>query len=207
MKWLERAYCWINTPDLDQLSRAAAELRFAISRALVHAHLHTEAPDRLDKAENLAQFLENELGDTMMVLLLRLEILVATPAESFDSSSYASVIRRMITTTDLSDVTFKVILHHIRKLEDKSPSTGMTLLDQFLQGKILSSGCGDWIERVTVLRTYMATTYRESQDTSKSLATLFDGIKETGHMPLSAITTNAIQTVGYVRLEVFAALC
>ncbi|KAH7021231.1 meiosis protein SPO22/ZIP4 like-domain-containing protein [Microdochium trichocladiopsis] len=194
-KWLQRAYIWINTPEIDQLSKEGAELRLAITRSLIQAHLHTEASDNMEQAENLIQSLEGEIGNTMMVLLLRLEILVATPGESFDSSSYASVMRRMIETTEMSDITFKVIVHHIRKLEDKSPSTSMDLVDQFLRMKVLPTTRADWIERLVVLRTHMATSHRETEITSQGMTVLLDQIKDVAQTPFSATATNAIQTI------------
>lgn len=195
VKWLSIAHEWINTPELDQLSKEAAELRLALTRALTQAHLHTEAHDRLEKAESLIVSLEGELGDAMMILLLRLEVLVADPGESFDASSYASVVRRMIATAELTDTTFKAILHHIRKLEDKSPSTGIGLLDQFLKAKVMPLGSDKWIEHVAVLRTHMAVSHRETDVTCKDLLSLLDEVKTVTEKTFSASATNAIQTV------------
>lgn len=195
VKWLSIAREWINTPELDQLSKEAAELRLALTRALIQAHLYTEAHDRLEKAESLIVSLEGELGDAMMVLLLRLEVLVADPGESFDASSYASVVRRMIATAELTDTTFKAILHHIRKLEDKSPSTGIGLLDQFLKIKVVPAGLDKWIEHVAVLRTHMAVSRRETDVTCKDLLSLLDEVKTVTKNTFSTTATNAIQTV------------
>jgi len=195
VKWLSRAHQWINTPELHQLSKEAAELRLAVARALIQAYLHTEAPDRLKQAEDLIMSLEGEFGDSMMILLLRLEALAATPGESFDASSYASVTRRMKATAELTDTTFKVILYHIRKLEDKSPSTSIGLLDQFLKVKVMPSGFDEWIERVAVLRSLMAVSHRETDVTCKDLVLLLDEVKLVAKKTFSTTATNAIQTV------------
>ncbi|KAI1809954.1 meiosis protein SPO22/ZIP4 like-domain-containing protein [Poronia punctata] len=96
VKWLERAHELLNAQDLDRLSRDALELRLAISQALVQVYLDMRTPDYFDRAENHVAYIESELGDKLIVLLLRIELLLSSPAETFDSDAYAGILRRMM---------------------------------------------------------------------------------------------------------------
>ncbi|OTA88788.1 hypothetical protein M434DRAFT_23602 [Hypoxylon sp. CO27-5] len=173
-KWLERAYESINTQNLEQLSREAIELRLTISQALVRAYLNTNTADGFQKAEDHVRYIESGFGDKLVVLLLRLELLLSSPAEVFDSNAYASVLRRMISSLDISDSSFNLMIHHIRKLDDKSPSLGSSVLDEFIVSRVLPTQHDPWVERAVVLRTQMATTHRETLETIQALSTIFD---------------------------------
>ncbi|KAI0101809.1 meiosis protein SPO22/ZIP4 like-domain-containing protein [Nemania sp. FL0031] len=100
-KWLERAHHLINGQDISQLSRDAIELRLAISQVLIQVYLDIGGLDYIDRAKNHVAYIENELGDKLIVLLLRTEILIRSPAETFDSEAYADILRRMIRTVDV----------------------------------------------------------------------------------------------------------
>ncbi|RYP34710.1 hypothetical protein DL767_004156 [Monosporascus sp. MG133] len=177
-KWLDRAYDTINSPGLDQLSREAVELRMAISQALVHAHLNAGTDHSFQKAENLVAYMESEIGDKLAVLLLRLELLLKSPAEVFDSPGFAAVLRRLIRNTDISETTFKIILHHVRILDSKSPTLACEILDYFFGTRVLPSHRKEWIDKVVVFRTQMATSRRDTAESIQSLAMILDAIEE-----------------------------
>ncbi|KAI1751205.1 meiosis protein SPO22/ZIP4 like-domain-containing protein [Xylaria castorea] len=100
-KWLERAYELINAQKIGQLSRDAIELRLAISQALIQVYLDIGSPDYMSRAENHIAYIESELGDKLIVLLFRTEILLRSPAEIFDSEAYTDILRRMMRTVAL----------------------------------------------------------------------------------------------------------
>ncbi|KAI1128228.1 meiosis protein SPO22/ZIP4 like-domain-containing protein [Nemania abortiva] len=100
-KWLERAYDLINSQDIGQLSRDAIEMRLAISQALIQVYLDIGSLEYIERAKNHVAYIENELGDKLIVLLLRTEILIHSPAETFDSEAYADILRRIIRTVAL----------------------------------------------------------------------------------------------------------
>ncbi|KAI0503144.1 meiosis protein SPO22/ZIP4 like-domain-containing protein [Xylaria bambusicola] len=118
-KWLERALELINSQEMSQLSRDAIELKLAISQALIQAYLDVGSPDYINRAENHIAYLEDGLGDKLVVLLFRTEVLLRSPAETFDSKAYASILHRMMKAADISESSFKLIMHHIRKLDEK----------------------------------------------------------------------------------------
>lgn len=191
VKWFERANDVINGQELEQLSREGVELRLAILQALVTALLGTGTPEGLDKAKGYVDFIEAEAGNKFVVSLLKLELLQKTPAEVFDSDAYGDVLRHIIRNFSFSDSGFKLIMHHIRKLHDKSPGAGCAVLDDFIVA--LSSAENDgWIEKAVVTRMWMITNQRDSVETINSV----QGVLKCLANPLSAEAAVAAQAVG-----------
>lgn len=191
IKWFERANEVINSPGLEQLSREGIELRLAILQALVTALLGAGTPEGLERAKNYVNFIEAEAGNKFVVSLLKLELLQKTPAEVFDSEPYADVLRYIIRNFTFSDSGFKLIMHHIRKLHDKSPGAGCAVLDDFILA--LSGAEKDgWMEKAVVTRMWMITNQRDSVETTTAAHDVL------GHLsrPLSADAAVAAQAVG-----------
>lgn len=194
-KWLERSYDVINTQEIEELSRQAVELRLAILQALVNAHLNGGTDDDFKKAENYVAYMESHIGDKFTVLLLRLEMLLKTPAEVFDSNAFAGILRRMIRNTELSDTTLKIILHHIHTLNDKSPTLASEVLDYFFGDRVLPSQHEEWIEKATVFRTQIAITARDTVAPVESLMVILDAVEHNVHQPLGVPATFSIHMV------------
>ncbi|KAL2263859.1 hypothetical protein VTK26DRAFT_4655 [Humicola hyalothermophila] len=196
IKWFERANEVVNTPGLEQLSREGLELRLAIVQALVTALLGTGTPDGLDKARNHVDLLESEASNKFVVSLLKLELLQRTPAEVFDSERYADVLRHIIRKSTYSESGFKLVMHHIRKLHDKSPGAGCAVLDDFILA-LTSAEKAMWTERAVVTRMWMITNQRDSVETIKAA----QGVLEHLSMPLSAEAAVAAQALLWKKLE------
>ncbi len=194
-KWLERSYEVINSQEIEQLSREAVELRLSISQTLFHAHLNGGAENGLQRAENHVACLESEVGDKLTVLLLRLELLLKSPAETFDSSSYADVLRRMIRITDLTEGTMQIILHHIHTLSKKSPTLASKVLDSFFGSQVLPSHHQEWIEKVAILRAHIATSDSNTPSAVQGLAAFLDALWDSIRQPLGTTPSLAIQLV------------
>ncbi|KAI1084000.1 meiosis protein SPO22/ZIP4 like-domain-containing protein [Whalleya microplaca] len=201
VKWLERAYETINNQSLEQLSREALELRLAISQALVRAYLGIGTTEGYEKAENHVGYIESGLGDKLLVLLLRLEILQSSAAEVFDSSAYADILRRMIRSVDISESNFNLTIHHIRKLNDKSPTIASSVLDDYIISRVLPAQHEEWVERAVVLRTHMAMTHRDTQETIQGLVLMFDKVESSLPKPLPAAAVLAVQTLIWKRID------
>ncbi|GAP85521.1 putative SPO22-domain-containing protein [Rosellinia necatrix] len=193
-KWLERAYEFINAQEISRLSRDAIELRLAISQALIQVYLDIGSPEFITRAKNHIAYVESELGDKLIVLLFRAEVLLRSPAEIFDSKAYADTLRRIIRTVDMSEASFKLIIHHIRKLDEKDQSAASSVLDDFMVTCIVTSGQDQWIDRAIILRTDM-TTRDGSPDSMKGLEAMLDIVLSSTGTPLSANTAVGIQTL------------
>ncbi|KAI1106803.1 SPO22-domain-containing protein [Jackrogersella minutella] len=201
VKWLERAYEFINAQNLEQLSREAIELRLATSQALVRAYLSLDTTDGLQKAENHVCYIESEIGDKLVVLLLRLELLLSSPNEVFDSNGYAGILRRMSRSLDISESSFNLMIHHIRKLDDKSPSLASSVLDEFITSRILPTQHDAWVERAVVLRTQMATTHRDTSETIQGLTNMLNIVEANLEKSLPAAAVLATQILIWKRVD------
>ncbi|KAI0485651.1 meiosis protein SPO22/ZIP4 like-domain-containing protein [Xylaria cf. heliscus] len=119
-KWLERAYELINAQEISHLSRDAIELRLAISQALIQVYLDIGSPDYMSRAENHIAYIETELGDKLVVLLFRTEVLLRSPAETFDSKAYTEILRRMIRTVALKQQDVDSALRCLEQISEAS---------------------------------------------------------------------------------------
>ncbi|OTB03528.1 hypothetical protein M426DRAFT_73943 [Hypoxylon sp. CI-4A] len=201
VKWLERAYEFIDAPELAELSREAVELRLAISQALVRAYLHTDTTDGRQKAENHVGYIESEMGDKLVVLLLRLELLSSSPAEEFDSDAYSGVLRRMIRSIDISDSSFNLMVHHIYKLDARNPSAAHSVLDEFITSQVLHSQNSKWVERAVVLRTSLTTKNCDASETIDRLSIMFNSVEANVEDALSATAVLAVQTLIWKKVD------
>ncbi|TVY49609.1 hypothetical protein LOCC1_G000373 [Lachnellula occidentalis] len=194
VKWLERAYEVLESQEFDRLSMNASELRISIIQSSVKALLGLQDDSSLEKARNLVDRLENETGDKLIVLLLKLELLSASTRETFDSNSYSDVLQRMTRIMCLSDTNFKLILFHILKLNDKSPSLACKTLEDLMRLRILKMDKEDWVEKVLVTRLWMSVTQRDSPEALSSLEEFFTMIASNVNQPIGATATAAAHT-------------
>ncbi|KAJ4405152.1 sporulation-specific protein 22 [Neurospora sp. IMI 360204] len=195
-KWLQRANEVINTPNLENLSREGLELRLAILQALVSALLATDTSTDLDKATKLVDYIESEVGNRPVVSLLKLEVLRKTPAEIFDDDAYADVLRRLIKDFNSSGAGFKLIIHHIRKLHDKSPGAACAVLDDFI---LSLRGVEDnsLMEKAVITRMWMITNQRDTNETIDTVRGVLSNLTR----PLSAEAAVAAQALIWKKLE------
>ncbi|TVY21229.1 hypothetical protein LARI1_G000647 [Lachnellula arida] len=194
VKWLERAYDVLESQELDMLSMNASELRISIIQSSVKALLGLQDDDSLGKARNLVGLLENESGDKLIVLLLKLELLSAGTKETFDSNSYGDVLQRMTRIMSLSDTNFKLIMFHIRRLNEKSPSLACKALEDLMRLRILKMDKEDWVEKVLVTRLWISVTQRDSPEALSSLKEFFTMIASNVNQPIGATATVAAHT-------------
>lgn len=197
IKWLDRSSEVINGQELDRLSINANELRISIMEASVKSLLGLQDETSFDKARSMVDLLENEIGEKLIVFLLRLELISSVNSESFDSNAYSSILQRMIHTMSLTESTFKLILFHIRKSNDKSPSLACKTIDDLLRLRVLDSGCDAWIEKTLITRLWMTVGQIDNLDAIKSLESIFSSIASNISKPLSPAVTLAAHTVRF----------
>lgn len=190
VKWLQRANDTINAHDPDHLTRDEVELRLAILQSLVHANLALDSIEGYEKAENLVGHIGDEIGDKLFVLILELELLSKSPAETFDCEAYANILRQMIRAFNHSESSFKLIIHHLMKLHSESPVLGCEVLDDFLLC-LQSSERQQWVEEVIIKRLWFMTQQQESVATIESVQSV---LTEHG-VTLSPEATGAAHTV------------
>lgn len=192
VKWLRRAWSLMDGQQLQDMSRDAVELRIVVMQALVAALTGIQTIESFQEAKNLVQYVESEIGDQPVILLLNLEILSKSPAEEFDAEAYANVLRRMVRSFLPEEPNFKLLVHHIHVLHTKCPSLGCSLLEEFLS-VLVKNGQNIWIDKVTIMRVHMAVSHRDFEgavdDARKAVSRL--------EKPLSADAAFAAQTVRF----------
>ncbi|KAL7808906.1 meiosis protein SPO22/ZIP4 like domain-containing protein [Trichoderma gracile] len=208
VKWLKRAYNIINHQALDQLSAKGLELRLAICQGLVRGLLDVGSQACVQEANDLVGYIESEIGDKPLVLHWRLELLQRLPGETFDVDAYSSILHRMVRSFDYSDASFYFLLHHIRRLREKSPRLARGLLDELLLQHVISSRKGEWIGKIVVRRIWMVTV--DSADASSNsdapalvtdLQSLLDKLHDCLSEPLSSDIAGAAHSVIWNHIE------
>lgn len=189
-KWLQRAWNIILNQPLQDMSRDAVELRMAIFQALVTALLGTQTAESVEKAQNLTNYVQSDIGDQPVMLLVGLEILTKSPAETFDGEAYGNILRRMIRSLSVNDNNFKLFMSHIHILHLKCPALGCSILDEFL-AVLVKDGQSTWIDKVVVIRIKMATTHRDYDGTVQEAGKAVSRLER----PVSADASIAAQTV------------
>lgn len=189
-KWLRRAWDIILHQPLEDMSRDAVELRMAVFQALITALLGIQTTESIEKAQNLTNYVQSDVGDQPVVLLVSLEILNKCPAETFDAEAYGNVLRRMIRSLSVNENNFKLFMSHIQMLHLKCPALGCSIVDEFLALQV-KDGQTTWIDKIVVVRVKMAITHRDFDGTVQEARKAVSRLER----PLSADASIAAQTV------------
>ncbi|KAH8677915.1 meiosis protein SPO22/ZIP4 like-domain-containing protein [Xylariales sp. PMI_506] len=205
VKWLERAHVFLSSQNLEVLSRNAVELRLAISQALVKGLLGLNSAESHQKAESHVSYMESEIGAKFIVLLLRLEILLSASGETVDVAGYADALQRMISTSDLTEPSYKIIINHIRNLDGRDHHRASLILDNFLIPKVLGSQNDEWKEKTIILRVFLETNGRDSKDSIDAIKNILDLIEAGTERPLRTTAASAIQTLIWKKMDAYFA--
>ncbi|PQE09145.1 hypothetical protein CJF32_00010362 [Rutstroemia sp. NJR-2017a WRK4] len=205
VKWLQRAYEVLNSDDLDKLSANATELRISILQTLIKALLETKSDESLQRAQDLVDLLEGEIGDKMVVLLLRMELLSEKTDDVFDGLAYSGILQRMIRTMSLSIANLRLFLFHARKLNDKAPSLAIKALDELVRLRIKEwvdiTALGEWLEKVLVTRIWMVVSGRDTEEGFVGTETFLDLIADNAAKGISIEATMAVHMLLWKRIE------
>lgn len=183
------------TQERDQLSHDATELRISIMQSSVTALLRCGDLHAMEQATRVIDILESEVGSKLVVLLLKLERLQSPVNDVFDGEEYALVLHRMIQTIPLNDKTFKTIMHHTRKLNDKSPSLACKILDELILTRLQDDEHKGRLENVVINRLWMTSNQNDTAELVQSIQDLLDMLRPTLSTSLSASGTHAAQIV------------
>lgn len=203
LKWLRRAHALINGQELERLSTEGLEIRMSIHHDLIQTLLATRSPERVQEADDLVSYVESEIGDKPVVLHWKLEILQRSPGEIFDVDACASILRRMVRSLDLSDVTLGFLLHNIKELRDRGSRLAIGLLDELLLTRLLPCGNMDWIGKTLVRRIWMGTMETEASDAATRLIQLLEQLAEDSR-PCNVDVAAAAQSVSALTCHMLA---
>jgi hypothetical protein len=195
VKWLERAYEVLNGQELDRLSMDAGELRISVIQTSVKALLGMKTSEMTSRARDLIQLLESDVGDKLIVMLLKLEMLSGSSCEVFDGDAYSNILQKMTRTMPLNSNNFRLIMFHIRKLNDKSPNLACRTIDEFLNLRILEGERPEWIEKAIITRLWITVSQRDSAESLVALDDLLSTISTKTQQPLGPAAAHAAHTV------------
>ncbi|CAG8979159.1 hypothetical protein HYALB_00000293 [Hymenoscyphus albidus] len=199
-KWLERALEVLADQELDKLSMDASELRISIIQSCVKGLLKIQQEPALEKAGNLVQILSHELGDRLIVLLLRLEVLAASTT-AFDHVAYSEVLGRIVRTAVLNEQNFKLVMFHIRKLIVKSPDLACGSVDELFRLRILNEGREELVEKVLITRLWITVAQYPTLESLSGLEGFLDSIIENFKNPVTPAATLAAHTLLWKPIE------
>ncbi|KAI9770778.1 MAG: hypothetical protein M1840_003028 [Geoglossum simile] len=199
VRWLERSYGILAGQDLENLSENAGELRCSVLSCLVRALLELKTDTAKDRARDLVHIFENDYGAKLVVLLLKLELILA--GTEFDEYEYYRVMQMMVRVVALNDSSFKTIMIHVRKLKERSPKLACQLLDEFLSTRLFSTERVEWIEKAFVTRLLISTSQASSADALESLGRFVTTISTNLTVPLGASATHSAQSLLWKQVE------
>ncbi|KAI9681495.1 MAG: hypothetical protein M1817_002779 [Caeruleum heppii] len=210
VKWLERSCSILTSQDLDSLSVEAGELRLSIMHSTVRALVATQTEAARAKARDLMVLLEDDFGDKLAVLLLKVDLIAKDPTSvPYD---HFLVLQRMVGIAHLHDSNFKILMRQVHRLHEKSPKLACELLDKFLFTRLLKSERDEWVEKVFVTRLWFSTSPALALDGSqtshpdditpnKSCQKFFEAISARIQQPLTAAATHAGQMLIWKMIE------
>ncbi|KAI5800044.1 meiosis protein SPO22/ZIP4 like-domain-containing protein [Geopyxis carbonaria] len=205
INWLERSFNLLTKEDPTHFSNNDDDFALTVMQSLAKACIKTGTLENLKKAKNIIDMMHQEWPTRTTVQLLRLDLVAAESPD--DTTGYCEVIMRMITVTQLSEITFKSILGRINVLVAKKASIlGCKCLDTLISKRLLQLEKDDWLEQAFVTRLWI--TIQDShacQEESivESLKTLLDLIVKQLSNTLSAKATHAAQVLLWKVSEVF----
>ena len=200
--WLEAAHDALAAQSPESLSKDAQQLRMSIMCALVKCQIHQGSEQSLEKAWNIIQDMSFESGDKLVVLLLRLDLLAASPVPS--AEDYRDTLHRIARTVHLTDASFSTVIHHVHKLKAWDANMAHELLSNFLTDRLLGLG-GEhqiWLEKAVITIIWNLTTSAPVSDEISMLTEVFDQIGSSLGKPLGPSATHAAQILLWKRIDV-----
>jgi hypothetical protein len=196
VQWLEYALTHMVETEAAMLSKDAEELKLAVYDSLVKAKIAQGTPESAREAQEHVEYLQTRLGDSPIVLFLRIHLLESVPGEELDVDAFAVVLRKLAKS-------FSITLHmvdwmcvRLLALYERRPQVAMQILDELLVGRVLPTESEEWTTKVFGLRVKMATMVASGGP--EPLPALLDRALGNLGKPLTARTVTAIQSVGGV---------
>lgn len=177
IKWHRRAYNLLHKVGADRLSDKGHNLRLSVIQTFIRCLLHSDTSDDMREADELISHVEAELGDKTYILHWRLEILQMSAEGNADTSSQASILRRMIMIMERSEDVFQLIMQHIRHLFRKNGQVGCALMDELILTKLLQFQKPQWIGKALLRRIWMAT-QEDTENETTVVSTLLSTIRD-----------------------------
>lgn len=191
--WLEQAHDLLLGQSQDLLSGDAGELRISIMHNMARAFLNLESDGSQEKAWNVVREMELDCGDRLVVLLLKLDILMADASHSVQD--YCDILHKVVRTVHLTDTNVKTILHHVHRFRPRSPLMAHRVLVALLTERLLGAEETKWVEKVLVTIIWNCMDSTDSVNVLASLSEVFDALASGATKVLSPNATHAAHIV------------
>jgi hypothetical protein len=199
IKWLERAHDVLADLDIRGLSENAPNLRMCTMHMLVKAYINMSNPEGTEKAAHLLQLMDSEYGDTVLVSLLKLDMLKVS--ESPDIQAIHGVLVRLFRIMKVTTENFKICMHNINKLRIMHPARSCEAMDGFLAMRLFNDQNAEYMEQISTLRVWTTLTSLDFSEAIESLGGFLDFLEQNIKRPLTAKTVNAIHSIMWKSIE------
>lgn len=189
---------------LEGLSSEAGELVINIKYSLVKSLSHLNGEANRAKAWNILSGLDIELGNTLNILLLRLD-LYAADLES-PSHEYCEVLKVVIRTIQLTDSSSKTILHHVHKLRLQNACLAHSALETLLTERLKDVDEVDLTEQALIIMIWNCTMSTEFVNASVVSRRVLDFVFDIAGKALSSSAALAAHLVCHSKLLPFLSI-
>ncbi len=193
VRWLEMADDVLVGQSLENLSSEASDLKNSIMHTLARTLMNLPGQGNHERAWNIVANLDNEPGDKLLVLLLKLDLLAAD--ESSPLESYCEVLERVIRTVHLTESNFKTVMHHVHKLKTRNADMAFHVLETLLLERLAMADKSEWVERALVTAIWITTTSAAVTSGLDPLERLLESLHVKLNKPLGQTATHAGQMV------------
>ncbi|MCJ1298416.1 hypothetical protein MMC08_001205 [Hypocenomyce scalaris] len=199
VRWLEKADDVLTGQNLENLSSDASDLKTSIMHSLIRTLMNLPGQDNNERAWNIVNNLNNEPGDKLTVLLLKLDLLATD--DSSPLQDYSEVLERIIRTVHLTESNFRTIMHHVHKLKSRNSDMAFRLIEMLIFERLVVAEKSEWVEKASVTAIWVVTTSTDIIDCVASLEKLFETLNVKLIKPLGPSATHAGQILLWKRIE------
>ncbi|KAA6414480.1 MAG: hypothetical protein FRX48_01229 [Lasallia pustulata] len=200
VRWLEMADDVLVAQSLENLSGEACDLKTSIMHTLVRTLMNLPGEDNNERAWNIVTNMDNEPGDRLVVLLLKLDLLAAD--ERSPLQNYSEILERVTRTVHLTESNFKTIMHHVHKLKSRNADMTFHVLETLLLERLAVAEKAEWVEKALVTTIWIVTTSAGVIGGEQFLEKLFDSLHVKLDKPLGQPATHAGQMLLWKTIEV-----
>ena len=183
---------------MEGLSADAGELQLSIMHLLVKNLIKIGSEEYRNQARNVLDEMDSEYGNSLVVLLLRLEYFLGDPDSSVQD--YSDTLQRIVCTVHLTDSNIKTVLYHVHRLRQRSSHQAHQIVEYFVLHRLVDSKEPSWMEKGLITMIWNCTTSIDFSDGLTRLAKVFDNISANLGKILSSSATHAAQVVRKVYL-------
>ena len=193
IRWLERAYDFMSSLRLENLSSDANELQLSILHSMVKSLMSLGGEENMVKAWAIVGELEIKSGNRLAVLLLKLDLYDTDSTSS--PHEYCDVLRKIVCSVHLTESNVKTILHQAHKLRRRNTGLAHSVLSTFISERLLEAEETAWLEKALITVVWNCTTSIDLNGALHLLEAVIDTVAASSIKALSLSATHAAHIV------------